>query len=92
MFERWAEEKARPMQTEAGVLHTTNLTVFSSLLNVISLPTDHGDYEAQLPMFLINLNLKRLGCGARSALNLSYPTYDLYSGHSVLLKEAEAHR
>ena len=79
MFEKWAEEKVRAMQLDAGILHTTNLTSFSSLLNVISLRTDEGDYESQLPMFLINLNLKRLGCGVRSALNLAYPTYAFLS-------------
>lgn len=63
---------ARPKETEAGELMVTNLSSFPSALTVIAIPD--GDIRAYRQMFIINEDLKRLGCSGRSGMTLSDPT------------------
>ena len=63
---------ARPKETEAGELMVTNLSSFPSALTVIPVPD--GDIRKHRQMFIINEDLKRLGCSGRSGMTLSDPT------------------
>ena len=63
---------ARPKETEAGELMITNLSSFPSALTCIAVPG--GDIRKHRQIFIVNENLKRLGCSGRSGLTLSDPT------------------
>ncbi|KAI0109109.1 hypothetical protein GGR51DRAFT_512776 [Nemania sp. FL0031] len=62
---------ARPRNTNLGELMVTNLSSFPSALTVISVPG--GDIKSQRRTFIVNENLKRLGCSGRSGITLSEP-------------------
>ncbi|KAJ8128182.1 hypothetical protein O1611_g5455 [Lasiodiplodia mahajangana] len=62
---------ARPRDTDLGELMVTNLSSFPSALTVISVPG--GDIKSQRRTFIVNENLKRLGCSGRSGITLSEP-------------------
>lgn len=55
-----------------GTLMVTNLSGFPSALTVIAVPD--GDVKKHREDFIVNENLKRLGCSGRAGLNLSPPT------------------
>jgi hypothetical protein len=63
---------ARPKETPLGDLMVTNLSSFPSALTVIPVPD--GDIRKHRQVFIVNEDLKRLGCSGRSALTLSDPT------------------
>ncbi|KAK4170093.1 hypothetical protein QBC43DRAFT_45 [Cladorrhinum sp. PSN259] len=63
---------ARPKETEIGELMVTNLSSFPSALTVIAVPD--GDIQKHRQGFIVNENLKRLGCSGRSGLTLTDPT------------------
>lgn len=63
---------ARPKETELGELMVTNLSSFPSALTVISVPD--GDIKAHRESFIINEDLKRMGCSGRSGMTLTNPT------------------
>lgn len=63
---------ARPKETDVGELMITNLSSFPSALTVIAVPD--GDFRKHRQVFIVNEDLKRLGCSGRSALTLSDPT------------------
>jgi uncharacterized protein YlxW (UPF0749 family) len=63
---------ARPKETGIGELMVTNLSSFPSALTVIPVP--EGDIRKYRQVFIVNENLKRLGCSGRSGLTLSDPT------------------
>ncbi|KAI1823029.1 hypothetical protein F4861DRAFT_512436 [Xylaria intraflava] len=63
---------ARPRDTELGELMVTNLSNFPSALTVIPVPG--GNIKNQRRAFIVNENLKRLGCSGRSGIALSEPT------------------
>ncbi|KAK4241811.1 hypothetical protein C8A03DRAFT_29977 [Achaetomium macrosporum] len=63
---------ARPKETEVGELMVTNLSSFPSALTVIPVP--EGDIRKHRQLFIVNENLKRLGCSGRSGLTLTEPT------------------
>ncbi|KAI1132712.1 hypothetical protein F5Y10DRAFT_230611 [Nemania abortiva] len=62
---------ARPRDTDLGELMVTNLSSFPSALTVISVPG--GNIKNQRRTFIVNENLKRLGCSGRSGITLSEP-------------------
>ncbi|KAF2969648.1 hypothetical protein GQX73_g3928 [Xylaria multiplex] len=62
---------ARPRDTDLGELMVTNLSSFPSALTVISVPG--GNIKNQRRTFIVNENLKRLGCSGRSGIALSEP-------------------
>ncbi|KAN0067561.1 hypothetical protein V8E54_014430 [Elaphomyces granulatus] len=58
--------------TPLGSLMVTNLSTFPSTLNVIPIPD--GDIRNHREDFIVNENLKRLGCSGRAGLKLQYPS------------------
>ena len=55
---------ARPKETRHGELLVTNLSSFPSALTVIPVPD--GDIREHRKDFIVNENLKRMGCSGRS--------------------------
>ncbi|KAH6609214.1 hypothetical protein Trco_002560 [Trichoderma cornu-damae] len=66
------QNHARPKNTELGELMITNLSSFPSSLTVIAVPG--GDLRQHRHLFVVNEDLKRLGCSGRSGLTLTEPT------------------
>lgn len=62
---------ARPKETQLGELLVTNLSNFPSALTVIPVPD--GDIRKHRQVFIVNENLKRLGCSGRAGLSLTPP-------------------
>ncbi|MCJ1288444.1 hypothetical protein MMC26_007801 [Xylographa opegraphella] len=62
---------ARKKETPLGILMVTNLSSFPSALTVIAVPG--GDVTAHRENFIINEDLKRLGCSGRAGMNLAFP-------------------
>ena len=62
---------ARKKETPLGTLMVTNLSGFPSALNVIAVPG--GDVKSHREEFIVNENLKRLGCSGRAGMTLSSP-------------------
>jgi hypothetical protein len=71
-FKAISQFHARPKETPLGMLMVTNLSGFPSALTVIPVPD--GDVRKHREDFIVNENLKRLGCSGRSGLNLAAPT------------------
>ncbi|RDL33141.1 Uncharacterized protein BP5553_08580 [Venustampulla echinocandica] len=70
-FKAISQFHARPKDTPLGMLMVTNLSSFPSALTVIPVPG--GDVRKHREDFLVNENLKRLGCSGRSGMSLSAP-------------------
>ena len=62
---------ARKKETPLGTLMVTNLSGFPSALTVIAVPD--GDLRKHREDFIVNENMKRMGCSGRAGLNLSPP-------------------
>ncbi len=62
---------ARPKETPLGTIMATNLSSFPSALTVIPVPD--GDIKKHREDFIVNEDLKRLGCSGRSGLTLAQP-------------------
>ncbi|KAI1068360.1 hypothetical protein LB507_004540 [Fusarium sp. FIESC RH6] len=71
-FDQLQDSHARPKETELGELMVTNLSNFPSALTVIMVP--EGDIKKYRSSFIVNEDLKRLGCSGRSGMTLSDPT------------------
>ncbi|KAI9794002.1 MAG: hypothetical protein M1816_006627 [Peltula sp. TS41687] len=71
-FKAMSQYHAREKETHLGILMVTNLTSFPSALTVILVPD--GDIKKHRENFIINEDLKRLGCSGRASLNLSSPS------------------
>lgn len=70
-FKAITQFHARKKETPLGTLMVTNLSGFPSALNVIAVPD--GDVKKHRADFIVNENLKRMGCSGRAGLNLSPP-------------------
>lgn len=70
-FKAISQFHARPKDTPLGMLMVTNLSGFPSALTVIPVPD--ADIKKHREDFIVNENLKRLGCSGRSGLSLSQP-------------------
>jgi hypothetical protein len=70
-FKAISQFHARPKETPLGMLMVTNLSSFPSALTVIPVPD--GDVRKHREDFIVNENLKRLGCSGRSGMSLSTP-------------------
>lgn len=70
-FKAITQYHARKKETPLGTLMVTNLSGFPSALNVIAVPD--GDVKKHRADFIVNENLKRMGCSGRAGLNLSPP-------------------
>ena len=62
---------ARKKETPLGTLMVTNLSGFPSALTVISVPG--GDVKSHREAFIVNEDMKRLGCSGRAGMTLSPP-------------------
>ena len=62
---------ARKKETPLGTMMVTNLSSFPSALTVIAVPD--GDVKKHREDFIVNENMKRMGCSGRAGLNLSPP-------------------
>lgn len=62
---------ARKKETHLGTLMVTNLSGFPSALTVVAVPD--GDIREHRADFIVNENLKRMGCSGRAGLKLSPP-------------------
>ncbi|KAA8893869.1 hypothetical protein FN846DRAFT_1002813 [Sphaerosporella brunnea] len=63
---------ARPKKTDLGIVMLTNLSSFPPALSVVHVPG--GDVKSHRMGFIVNEDLKRMGCSGRSALTLDKPT------------------
>ncbi|KAI9744452.1 MAG: hypothetical protein M1818_001981 [Claussenomyces sp. TS43310] len=70
-FKSISQFHARPKETIFGTLMVTDLSSFPSALTVIPVPD--GDVRKHREDFIVNEDLKRLGCSGRSGLSLSAP-------------------
>ncbi len=70
-FKAMSEYHAREKETPLGTLMVTSLSGFPPSLSVISVPD--GDVRKHREEFIVNENLKRLGCAGRAGLNLQHP-------------------
>lgn len=70
-FKAISKYHARKKETPLGTLMVTNLSGFPSALTVILVPD--GDLRKHREDFIVNENLKRMGCTGRTGLNLSHP-------------------
>jgi hypothetical protein len=66
------DHRAKRRETPLGTVMITNISSFPSSLTVIPVPD--GDVNNHRLDFLVNENLKRLGCSGRVGLTLSKPS------------------
>ena len=66
------QHHARKKETPLGDLMVTNLSGFPSAMTVIAVPD--GDLRKHREDFIVNEDMKRLGCAGRTGMNLAPPT------------------
>ncbi|KAL1881646.1 hypothetical protein Plec18167_003244 [Paecilomyces lecythidis] len=71
-FQAVTQYHARKKDTPLGTLMVTNLSAFPSALTVIPVPD--GDMKKHRDDFIVNEDLKRLGCSGRAGLKLQPPS------------------
>ncbi|USP79185.1 uncharacterized protein yc1106_06459 [Curvularia clavata] len=71
-FKSLADYHAKRKETPYGTLMVTNLSGFPSSLTVIPIPG--GDLKKYREAFIVNENLKRLGCSGRLGIKLTPPS------------------
>jgi hypothetical protein len=71
-FKSLTDYHARRKETPYGALMITNLSGFPSSLTVIPIPG--GDLKKYREAFIVNENLKRLGCSGRLGIKLTPPS------------------
>ncbi|KFA78647.1 hypothetical protein S40288_06941 [Stachybotrys chartarum IBT 40288] len=86
-FKATHQYHARPKDTELGQLMITNLSSFPSALTVIPVPD--GDIRKHRQVFIVNEDLKRLGCLGRSGLTLSDPNKTAQAKFQQMYKVSE---
>ncbi|KAK2742483.1 hypothetical protein FQN57_005374 [Myotisia sp. PD_48] len=89
-FDAVAQFHARKRPTSHGVLMVTNLSSFPSSLAVIPVPD--GNVRLYREGFIVNENLKRLGCSGRAGLNLKPPAADTEAKFYRLYKTYDQNR
>lgn len=71
-FDAIKQCNAKKKETPLGTVMVTDLGSFSSALSVIPVPG--GDIKKHREDFIVNENLKRLGCAGRAGLKLQSPS------------------
>jgi len=61
-------------KTVLGTIMITSLANFRSDLNIVKIP--NGKYIDYRERLFVNINLLRVGCGGRTALNLDEPRFE----------------
>lgn len=70
-FQAVSQFHAKEKETPLGTLMVTNLSGFPSALTVIAVPD--GDIRKHREDFIVNENLKRMGCSGRAPISLQPP-------------------
>jgi hypothetical protein len=70
-FDALEQFHAKEMETQLGTIMITNLSGFPSTLTVINIPS--GDVKKHREDFIVNEDLKRMGCTGRAAINVQPP-------------------
>ncbi|KAI4088275.1 MAG: hypothetical protein LQ344_006189 [Seirophora lacunosa] len=86
-FKAIARYHAREKETPLGTLMVTNLSGFPSALTVILVPD--GDLKKHREDFIVNEDLKRMGCAGRSGLGLSHPVQATEAKFSRLYRTSD---
>lgn len=71
-FRTLSQYHARRRETPLGTVLVTNLSGFPSSLTIINVP--EGDVRKHREDFVVNENLKRLGCSGRVGISIAQPT------------------
>ncbi|KAJ5911773.1 uncharacterized protein N7473_001076 [Penicillium subrubescens] len=71
-FDAVEQSCARRKDTPFGAIMVTDLGTFPSALTIIPVP--EGDIKKHRDDFIVNEDLKRLGCAGRAGLKLQYPS------------------
>jgi hypothetical protein len=87
-FKAVAQFHAREKETPLGTLMVTNLSGFPSALTVIPVPD--GDVKKHREDFIVNENLKRMGCSGRAGMNLQYPQASTIAKFHHLYKTSDS--
>lgn len=87
-FQAVSQFHAKEMETPLGTLMVTNLSSFPSALTVIAVPD--GDVKKHRNEFMVNENLKRMGCSGRAAISLQPPQPSAIAKFHHLYKTSEA--
>ena len=61
-------------KTALGTIMVTSLANFRSDLNIVKIP--NGKYLDYRERVFVNINLLRVGCSGRTALNLDEPRFE----------------
>lgn len=86
-FKAITKYHARKKETPLGILMVTNLSGFPSALTVILVPD--GDLKKHREDFIVNEDLKRMGCSGRAGLSLSYPVQATEAKFSRLYRTSD---
>lgn len=86
-FEAISQSYAREKETPLGALMVTNLSGFPSALNLISVPG--GDVRKHREDFMVNEDLKRMGCSGRAAMGLQYPPVSTINKFHYMYRTSE---
>lgn len=86
-YKALAKYHGRKRETPLGTLMVTNLSGFPSALTVIPVPD--GDIRAHREDFVINENMKRMGCSGRAGLNLTPPSGATQAKFSQLYRTSD---
>ncbi|OQV08044.1 hypothetical protein CLAIMM_12372 [Cladophialophora immunda] len=70
-FQAVSQYHAKEKDTPLGALMVTNLSSFPSALTVVPVPD--GDVRKHRDDFIVNEDLKRMGCSGRAGINLQPP-------------------
>lgn len=86
-FEAVSQSYVKEKETPLGTLMVTNLNGFPSSLTVVSVPD--GDIKKHREDFIVNENLKRMGCSGRAAMSLQFPQSSTIARFHHLYKTSE---
>ncbi|ETI25236.1 hypothetical protein G647_04609 [Cladophialophora carrionii CBS 160.54] len=86
-FQAVSQYHAKEKDTPLGSLMVTNLSGFPSALTVIPVPD--GDVRKHREDFIVNEDLKRMGCAGRAAINLQPPQSSTIAKFHHLYKTSE---
>jgi hypothetical protein len=87
-FQAVSQHHAKEKDTPLGQLMVTNLSGFPSALTVIPVPD--GDVRKHREDFIVNEDLKRMGCSGRGAINLQQPQPSTIAKFHHLYRTSEA--
>lgn len=87
-FQAMSQINAKRKETPLGTIMVTNLSGFPSALTVIPVP--EGDVKKYRDDFMVNEDLKRMGCSGRAAVNLQHPQSSTVAKFHQLYRTSES--